>query len=436
MGTSQAIAPVETPTFRRYFHLRAIPFWFIHAACLGAFFVDFSWTYVALAAVLYVVRMFLVTGVYHRYFSHRAYNTSRTFQFILAFFAQTTAQKGCLWWAAHHRHHHAHSDQPEDIHSPKDGFWYSHMGWILDTKNDATEDHYIRDLNRYPELQWLNRHHLIPFLLLGAGLYLWLGLEGVVWGWCISTVLVWHGTFTINSLSHVWGGQRYKTTDTSRNNPVLAIVTLGEGWHNNHHRFQSSARNGFFWWEYDITYYILKLMSFVGLVWNLRPVPKHLLDETNESWLKNQVQSTKELLEQARTNFKHSVKESATRLAETAKIQADEVKEQWAMSTQQISDSVQQMSESAQQFSESAMLSARQSAGEFKQNAEELALSLRTKIDETSMQLSESAEDLKQSAGMMAEDFKHSAETMADELASKVQEHIEATVPAIVRQSA
>ncbi len=269
---------------------------------------------------------------------------------------------------------------------------------------------------------------------------MWMGLPGVVWGWCISTVLVWHGTFTINSLSHVWGWQRYKTTDTSRNNPILAIVTLGEGWHNNHHRFQSSARNGFFWWEYDITYYVLKLMSWVGLVWNLRPVPKHLLDDTNESWVKNQVQSTKELLEQASAQIKHSVKESAVRLAEHAKSQADEMKERIAMSAQQLSESAQQLGESAQQFSEQALQSARQSAEEFKiqalqsaeefkNNAEELAVTLRTKIDEKSMQLSEPADELKHNAEIIADEFANKA----DELASKMHETIEAAVPVAMK---
>lgn len=274
-----------------YFRPHTWPFWALHIACVGAFFVDFSWWYVALAFAGYAVRMFGVTGGYHRYFSHRTYSTSRWFQFVLAFLAATSAQKGVIWWASHHRHHHAHSDQENDVHSPQDGFWWSHVGWILSDDHEKTESHYVRDLMRFPELVWLDKYFLVPPTIWGIAMFLIAGLPGLIWGLCISTVMLWHGTFTINSLSHVWGGRRYVTTDTSRNNFILAIITLGEGWHNNHHRFQSSARNGFFWWELDLTYYTLKLFSLVGLVWDLRPVPAHLLDSHNESWLKNQPQN-------------------------------------------------------------------------------------------------------------------------------------------------
>lgn len=271
-----------------YFRPMTWPFWAIHIGCFAAFFTEFSWWYVALAFAGYAVRMFGVTGGYHRYFSHRTYSTSRWFQFVIAFLAMTSVQKGVIWWASHHRHHHSHSDQEDDTHSPQDGFWWSHVGWILSDENNHTEEHYVRDLMRYPELVWLNKYHLVPPVVWGVAMFLIAGIPGLVWGLCISTVLCWHGTFTINSLSHTWGKQRYVTTDTSRNNPVLALITLGEGWHNNHHRFQSSARNGFFWWELDITYYTLKMLSLVGLVWDLRPVPKHLLDSHHESWIKNQ----------------------------------------------------------------------------------------------------------------------------------------------------
>jgi stearoyl-CoA desaturase (delta-9 desaturase) len=274
-------------TLRTYFRLGTLPFWAIHLCCFAAFFVDFSWWYVGLAVAGYGVRMFFVTGIHHRYFSHKSYSTSRVFQFVLAFLAQTAVQKGVLWWAAHHRHHHTHSDQEDDLHSPQDGFWWSHIGWFLSEDHNDTESQYIRDLMRYPELVWLNKYYLVPAVAWGMLMFVIAGIPGLVWGLCISTVALWHGTFTINSLSHLWGWQRYKTTDTSRNNPILAIITLGEGWHNNHHRFQSSARNGFFWWEIDITYYILKLLSWVGLIWDLRPVPAHLLDHTNETWIKN-----------------------------------------------------------------------------------------------------------------------------------------------------
>lgn len=275
-----------------YFRPHTYPFWVMHLACFGAFFVEFSWWYVALAFAGYALRMFGVTGGYHRYFSHRTYATSRVFQFIMAFLAMSSAQKGVIWWASHHRHHHAHSDQEGDVHSPQDGFWWSHVGWILSDDHEKTEEHYVRDLMRFPELVWLDKYFLVPPTVWGIGMFLIAGLPGLIWGLCISTVMLWHGTFTINSLSHVWGKARYVTTDTSRNNFWLAIVTLGEGWHNNHHRFQSSARNGFFWWELDITYYTLKTLSLLGIVWDLRPVPAHLLDSHNESWIKNQQEYT------------------------------------------------------------------------------------------------------------------------------------------------
>jgi len=260
--------------------LGSIPFFAIHLLALGAIWTGVTKSAAICCAVLYVVRMFGVTGAYHRYFSHRTYKTSRAFQFVLAFLAQTSAQKGALWWAAHHRHHHMHSDQPQDVHSPvQDGFWYSHMLWLFNHETSATDYSRIPDLARYPELRFLNKYYLLPPILLGAAVFFTLGASGLFFGFFVSTVLLWHGTFTINSLSHVIGGRRYATSDDSRNNWLLAIVTMGEGWHNNHHRFSSSTRQGFFWYEYDITYYILKFLSFFGLVWQLRPVPAAVIEE-------------------------------------------------------------------------------------------------------------------------------------------------------------
>lgn len=228
-------------------------------------------------AALYVVRMFGVTGGYHRYFSHRTYKTSRFGQFVLAFLAESSSQRGVLWWAAHHRHHHRYSDQPNDVHSPKhDGFWYSHMGWLYH-KNDKTHMERVRDLSKYPELRFLNRYWLLPPVLLGTVMFLAGGLDGLLIGFMLSTTLLWHGTFTINSLSHVWGKRPFQTTDTSRNNPFLALITLGEGWHNNHHHHMHSTRQGFLWWQFDITYMILKVLARLGLVWQLREPPEHLM---------------------------------------------------------------------------------------------------------------------------------------------------------------
>jgi stearoyl-CoA desaturase (delta-9 desaturase) len=252
-----------------------VPFLLMHVLALGVVFFRPTVGLVAACFALYAIRMWAVTAGYHRYFSHRSYKTSRFFQFVLAFLAQTSAQKGALWWAAHHRDHHRYSDQPEDVHSPvRDGFWWSHVGWILDMNNDATKLENVKDLARYPELVWLNRYHVVPAAIVGVGMFLVGGWPLLFWGFFLSTVLCWHGTFIINSLCHVFGSRRYQTTDTSRNNLLFALITLGEGWHNNHHHYQSSTRQGFFWWEIDITYYVLKTLSWMGIVWDLRQPPE------------------------------------------------------------------------------------------------------------------------------------------------------------------
>jgi stearoyl-CoA desaturase (delta-9 desaturase) len=256
---------------RVYFKLNNLPFWIFHVACLAVFFMPFHWSYLALCFGLYFIRMFFVTA---GYFSHRTYATSRFFQFVLALGATTTSQKGVLWWAAHHREHHRHSDQEMDVHTPKKGFLWSHMGWILSDQHENTDLSKIPDFAKYPELVWLDQYWYVSVTVYGLLLLIFGGWSAVVWGLCVSTVLLWHGTFTINSLSHLWGFKRYDTGDMSLNNPVLAIVTLGEGWHNNHHQFPNSTRNGIFWYEYDPTYYGLKVLSWLGVVWNLKPIPE------------------------------------------------------------------------------------------------------------------------------------------------------------------
>ena len=259
--------------------LQCLPFVAVHVAVLGVLFVTFRWWYPLLALALYAVRMFFVTAGYHRYFSHRTYKTSRAFQFLLAVMAETSLQKGVLWWAAHHRHHHRFSDQLDDIHSPtRRGFWWSHVGWILCKRYNETRAELVPDLARYPELRFLNRYHLVPGITMAVILFLTGGLGVFFWGFCVSTVMLWHGTFTINSLCHVFGRRRYATLDTSRNSLILSLITMGEGWHNNHHHYMSSVRQGFFWWELDFTYYILKALSWVHLVWDLKMPPRALLE--------------------------------------------------------------------------------------------------------------------------------------------------------------
>ncbi len=258
--------------------LGSIPFFLMHLMPLGILFFGITWTDVVLCAALYVVRMFFITAGYHRYFGHRAYKLGRVTQFIMAVGGSTAAQKGVLWWAGHHRHHHKYSDMPEDIHSPRRGFWWSHMGWILCKKYDETPLSSIKDFAKYPELRWLNRWHLLPATALGAACYLIGGPSALFGGFFLSTVLLYHGTFSINSFTHIFGRRRYATTDTSKNSFLLALITLGEGWHNNHHYYQSTANQGFFWWEIDISYYVLKVMSWVGLARDLRKPPQHILD--------------------------------------------------------------------------------------------------------------------------------------------------------------
>jgi stearoyl-CoA desaturase (delta-9 desaturase) len=248
----------------------SIPFLLFHCVPLLAFVTGVTWKAVAIGVVFYGVRMFAVTGGYHRYFAHRSYRVSRPVQFVLAFVGTTAAQKGPLWWAGHHRAHHRYADTDVDIHSPQKGFWWSHIGWILCDKYSATDLDTVRDLAQYPELRFLDRYNAIGPWALGVLAFLIGGWSGLVVGFFASTVLLWHATFSINSLSHVLGTRRYATSDTSRNNPVLALLTMGEGWHNNHHHFQASARQGFFWWEIDVTWYGLRAMSAVHLVRNLR----------------------------------------------------------------------------------------------------------------------------------------------------------------------
>ncbi len=254
---------------------QAIPFVLVHLGCLAAIWTGVTVEAVVLGVALYWVRIFAIGAGYHRYFSHRAYSTSRVFRFVIAVLAQSTAQKSILWWAAKHRHHHLHSDTEDDVHSPvRKGFLYSHVGWVFDRKHhDKTDLTKVADLASAPELMLLHRFELAPAFALAALCFAIAGWSGLVVGFLWSTVLVYHATFCINSLAHVRGAKRYLTGDESRNNWLLAIFTMGEGWHNNHHAYQSSVRQGFRWWEYDPTYYILRALSWVRVVWDLKTPP-------------------------------------------------------------------------------------------------------------------------------------------------------------------
>jgi stearoyl-CoA desaturase (delta-9 desaturase) len=265
---------------------RVLPFLLLHAGCLGALWTGISSFAAAVAALLFALRMFAITAFYHRYFSHRAFRTSRAAQFVFALLGASAVQRGPLWWASHHRHHHAYADQVADSHAPLHGFLWSHVGWFLTRANFPPRARLVRDLARYRELRWLDRYDVaVPALLAGVlyALGAWLeqtapqlgtsGAQLLVWGFCISTVALYHATFTINSLAHRFGTRRFATRDDSRNNFWLALLTFGEGWHNNHHRFPAAARQGFRWWEIDLSYYGLRLLAALGVIWDLRPVP-------------------------------------------------------------------------------------------------------------------------------------------------------------------
>ncbi len=258
--------------------LNVISFFLIHAACLLALWTGVDAQALMLCAVSFGLRMFGITAGYHRYFSHKTYKVNRVVQFLIAWLGCSSAQKGPLWWAAHHRHHHRYADTPQDIHSPaRDGFWWSHVGWILDSKYDATNYKMIPDLTKYPELMWINKYFLVPPFVWGLLCIAIAGWKGAVWGFIISTVLLWHATFLINSAAHLFGRRRFATTDTSRNSFILALITLGEGWHNNHHYYPGATNQGFYWWELDVTYYGLRIMQFFGLASDLRTPPESVL---------------------------------------------------------------------------------------------------------------------------------------------------------------
>jgi stearoyl-CoA desaturase (Delta-9 desaturase) len=276
--SEQNTAPAGADEHNDIIYPSVIPFVLVHLTCLAAIWTGITWQSIVICVVLYWVRIFAIGAGYHRYFSHRSYSTSRAFQFVLAVLSQSTLQKSVLWWAAKHRHHHLHSDTPADVHSPRHtGFWYSHVGWIFARRHDATDLVKVDDFARYPELMWLHRFELLPGIVLAVICLALAGWPGLVVGFFWSTVLVYHGTFCINSLAHVRGKKRYVTGDDSRNNWLLAVFTMGEGWHNNHHAYQSSVRQGFRWWEIDCTFYILRALSWTGLVWDLKMPPAQVV---------------------------------------------------------------------------------------------------------------------------------------------------------------
>ena len=276
---SSILAP-RVRCFTRMEHVSNALFVAIHLSLLLVFVVPLSWKVGAIALGGYGLRMWAVTAGYHRYFAHRTYKTSRAFQLVLAVLGATSMQNGPIWWASVHRRHHKHSDGPGDLHSPaRRGFWYAHVGWVFDlTLPRPRDDSNVSDLTRYPELCWVDRHDWIPLTAYAVACGLLGGIPGLVWGFVVSTLAVFHATMLINSLAHVWGSQRYATGDQSRNSAALAVLTFGEGWHNNHHHYMSSTRQGFFWWELDVTYYVLRVLAWLRVVWAIREPPATVLD--------------------------------------------------------------------------------------------------------------------------------------------------------------
>jgi stearoyl-CoA desaturase (Delta-9 desaturase) len=304
--TTAAIRPKIKPT-------AFLGFAIVHFLALGVFFLGFSWKGVLLCIASYYLRMFLITAGFHRYFSHRTFQLNRFWQFVLAFGGMTSAQKGVLWWSAHHRHHHKYSDQPEDVHSPiQKGFWWSHMGWIVNEDYAETRYDQIKDMAKFPELVWLNKNQYMPTMLYAIALSFAFGPVGLFYGYFLSTVLLWHGTFTINSVMHVFGKRVYTTTDDSRNSMIMALLTCGEGWHNNHHYYPGSAAQGFRWWQIDFSYYMLLLGEKLGIVKNLRRVPQRVVDAADEGITPSEViQHKVEALSQQWAQLKESANVAA-----------------------------------------------------------------------------------------------------------------------------
>lgn len=263
--------------------LAIVVFWMIQASAALVFFVPFTWAYLALWAFAHFSRAIGLTLAYHRYFAHRAFKMHRVTQFAWALLGATAMQKGPLWWAGHHVNHHKYSDRDGDPHSPRiSGFYYAHIGWFLnDMRHDALEasNSVLRDFGKFPEIRFLDKYYALPPVAWAAAMYFVGGLPAVVWGFCVPTMTLAHATFAINTVNHLYGSRRFATQDESRNNALTAIFAAGEGWHNNHHRYQRAARNGFYWWEFDPTYYVIRLMGWLKLAWDIQPVPDRIYRE-------------------------------------------------------------------------------------------------------------------------------------------------------------
>ena len=241
----------------------------LHIGAIGAFFC-FSWQRLAVALVLYYIATGLgISMGYHRLHTHRSYRVPRLVEYFFALCGTLTLEGGPIFWVAVHRVHHQNSDLPGDPHSPRDGAFWAHMGWILfgETNHNNTRimSKYAPDLAKHRFYVWLNNYHWTPILALTAALYLVGGLPMVLWGNCLRIVFGLHATWLVNSATHMWGARRFATRDDSRNNWWVALISFGEGWHNNHHAHPTSARHGLAWYEFDPSWLLIKVLKAVGL---------------------------------------------------------------------------------------------------------------------------------------------------------------------------
>ncbi|HEY1909661.1 MAG TPA: fatty acid desaturase [Vicinamibacterales bacterium] len=261
-------------------------FWIVQASALLVLTVPFRWAYIGLWAASHFVRALGLTLMYHRYYAHRAFKMNRGARFVWTLIGTAAMQKGPIWWAGHHVMHHKFADREGDPHSPMiSGFYYAHVGWFLhDTKFDQLDasNPVVRDFGKFPEIAWLEKYFIIPPTVMAVAMYLYGGWPWLVYGFCLPTMTLAHATFCINTVNHLFGSRRFETMDDSRNNPITAFFAVGEGWHNNHHRYQRAARNGFYWWEFDLTWYTMKAMAALGLVWDMQPVPARIYEEARQ----------------------------------------------------------------------------------------------------------------------------------------------------------
>jgi stearoyl-CoA desaturase (Delta-9 desaturase) len=281
--------------------LAILIFWAVQASAVLVFFVPFTWGLLALWAVSHFSRAVGLTLAFHRYFAHRAFQMNRATRFFWTFVGTAAMQKGPIWWAGHHVNHHRFADRDGDPHSPMvSGVYYAHIGWFLnDARHDRLEatNPVVRDFSTAPEIAFLDRYFFVPPLLLATTMYLVGGVTWLVWGFCVPTMTLAHATFAINTVNHMFGSRRFDTIDESRNNPLTALFAAGEGWHNNHHRYQRAARNGFYWWEIDLTWYAIRTMALLGLAWDLHPVPDRVYAEARATKARRASQSIPSILD-------------------------------------------------------------------------------------------------------------------------------------------